>query len=1277
MLRVPASLATSLALFLPGVASAATLNVGPTRTYATITAAINASNAGDTIQVDAGLYRESLTISQDLIFIGVGGSASTEIRGTNTAIAIRDAAVEFHGFEVTNTTTGQGFNVDNGATVLLDDVFVHDQDNTGTVVGGGAFGGGVYVHNSQIEIVDCVFDRNQAREAGGHLFVIGDSSATVTASQFLDGKAGAGGAIGVLQSTLTVDGSTFDGNLSSSTGGAIQGNGASATVVSNSTFTNNQTAGGNAGAGGAGAFTESGTRATFVDSTFLANSARTNGGALYGSGVTLSTDGDVFESNQAGNDGVAVHVAGSGAYASLGDTFRYQGAGNGHFGGGIFAAGQVTVTVDGATFLENAANRGGAIAYVGGSNLSVLDSTFDTNSAVARGGAIDYAPTSGSLSSALVISGGRFVGNLVTATNNTSNGGAVYGTVGNVNIAGTDFTDNRASYGGAVFGSLLTTFTAAGATFCANDATAGSGGAVNVQAMAGRVDVHNVVFAENTATSQGGGMFLGAAPNTAVVNNTFAGNRATTNGGAVYYSTANVAFKNNIVRGSGGNGVSANVLGSPSLTYSDWYTNTPAHTGDALAAFALNATNLVGIDPGLGVWSQDGDCTNDDFRPRFNAPVVNAGDPALQDPDKSRSDIGAFGGPFANQALYVDADGDTFFALFDCDDSDKQVYPGAAEYCNGLDDDCDSLIDEIGAVDAKTVFADADGDGFGNGAMSTIACAANGYVVDKTDCNDAVASINPGAPEVCNLRDDDCDGNADEAPATGEQTWFTDGDGDGFGDPTTALVACFAPAGAVLSGNDCDDALATVHPGAAEVCNLRDDDCDGTVDVGVASGVTVYLDADGDGYGDAKGVVIACSLQAGYAAGPGDCDDGNASVSPGAAERCDGVDDDCDGLVDESAVDAASWYVDVDGDGFGDDTTVSLACAQPLGRVALGGDCKDVDAAYHPGATESCSGAQDFNCDGSVGSADADGDGFQACNDCDDADKTVNANGVEVCDGRDNNCNGLFDEPGATDAVEWYADVDADGYGDAATGQVGCAAPSGFVAVDGDCDDRDAGFHPNAFESCSSGLDNNCDGSTGRVDADGDGTFACEECDDSDPAVYPGADELCDGLDNDCDGALDEDGALFGPAWYADADGDGFGNADASQQSCGAPDGHVADGTDCDDQNALANPDAPEIWYDGEDEACDGGSDDDHDGDGRDALVAGGQDCDDRDPTVYAGAEDLAGDGVDQDCSGADGPVVVDDIVVRGGCNCDTNNPSPVYAPWVLLAGLFLRRRAR
>lgn len=106
-----------------------------------------------------------------------------------------------------------------------------------------------------------------------------------------------------------------------------------------------------------------------------------------------------------------------------------------------------------------------------------------------------------------------------------------------------------------------------------------------------------------------------------------------------------------------------------------------------------------------------------------------------------------------------------------------------------------------------TYYQDADVDGFGNLAMSQVSCvgAPSGYVTDNTDCNDANAGINPGATEICNNVDDDCDGSTDEG---------FDADGDGF----------------TICNGDCDDNNASVYPGAAEVCNGIDDNCNGLTD---------------------------------------------------------------------------------------------------------------------------------------------------------------------------------------------------------------------------------------------------------------------------------------------------------------------------------------------------------------------------------------------------------------------------------------------------------------
>src|SRR5262245_31600082 len=113
-----------------------------------------------------------------------------------------------------------------------------------------------------------------------------------------------------------------------------------------------------------------------------------------------------------------------------------------------------------------------------------------------------------------------------------------------------------------------------------------------------------------------------------------------------------------------------------------------------------------------------------------------------------------------------------------------------------------------------------------------------------------------------------------------------------------------------------------------------------------------FADADGDGHGNATAWATACSAPSGYVAAAGDCDDTNVAIHPGADEVCNDADDDCDGSIDVGAIDATVSYVDLDGDGFGDDATTVTRCATPIGHVDVGGDCDDRDAAVHPEATE-------------------------------------------------------------------------------------------------------------------------------------------------------------------------------------------------------------------------------------------------------------------------------------------------------------------------------------
>ena len=239
----------------------------------------------------------------------------------------------------------------------------------------------------------------------------------------------------------------------------------------------------------------------------------------------------------------------------------------------------------------------------------------------------------------------------------------------------------------------------------------------------------------------------------------------------------------------------------------------------------------------------------------------------------------------------------------DCDDANPQSSPASYEICDGTDNDCDGTVDND-PLDATDWYADADGDGYGDASSSTTSCdAPTGFVADFSDCDDASAAVSPGATEACDGTDNDCDGATDEADAYDTSTWYTDADGDSYGDSSSSTIACSQPGGNVLLAGDCNDADSAINPGAAEVCDGIDNDCNGTADGSDASDATNwYLDGDSDGYGLDTSTVAACSQPGGYVAVGGDCDDADSATSPGATEACDAVDNDCNGLVDDQAL---------------------------------------------------------------------------------------------------------------------------------------------------------------------------------------------------------------------------------------------------------------------------------------------------------------------------------------------------------------------------------------
>jgi hypothetical protein len=453
----------------------------------------------------------------------------------------------------------------------------------------------------------------------------------------------------------------------------------------------------------------------------------------------------------------------------------------------------------------------------------------------------------------------------------------------------------------------------------------------------------------------------------------------------------------------------------------------------------------------------------------------------------------------------------------DCDDSRSEVNPAAIEACNGLDDDCDEEQDE--GLRELLFFLDGDSDGFGNpeADLGTTSCAAPaGFVDNGFDCNDEDATIHPDATEVCDGGiDNDCDDRADDLDVTLDlstaPTHYLDDDGDSYGDPDVFVTLCLAPGASFVSNaDDCDDADVDVNPGAAEVCNRIDDDCDQRIDdsdsdIRERDQSTWYADADGDGYGDPDPATatLACWQPWFYVTNTDDCDDENPFLGP-----------------------PAPWVRDRDGDGFGSGTPSAADCTPPGADyvlLALGLDCND----------NAATGATSYPANPLTG----------------------DPAGNEICDGNDNDCDTLID--GQDDSLDlndpltltFYRDADGDTFGDEDLEILACNQPPGFVA-----DDRD--------------------------------------CDDADRFVNPNGNEVCDGVDNDCDRAVDDQDPSVDPAsaltWYADFDGDSFGDDAQTRVSCVEPPFYDATGGDCDDTDEFAYPGAPETCNDGIDQDCDG-----------------------------------------------------------------------------------------
>ncbi len=425
------------------------------------------------------------------------------------------------------------------------------------------------------------------------------------------------------------------------------------------------------------------------------------------------------------------------------------------------------------------------------------------------------------------------------------------------------------------------------------------------------------------------------------------------------------------------------------------------------------------------------------------------------------------------------------------------------------------------------------------GVLGTATCMADGTYAACRCAMPGDASVPPDASRDAGRPDGGRDaGTPDGGPPL---DCATDDDGDGF-----VSAACCSATAPIVCGPDCNDMDRNVHPGAVDRpplgCDLVDNDCDGVTDETCPCVTGETRDCGTEpalrGVGVCRAGTQTCAL--------GMFSSACIGVVDPVEERCNSLDDDCDGVLDEHVL--RTFYRDADGDGRGVMSEAMQACAVPEGYSMYGDDCDDTMPGVHPAVPE-------------------------------------------VCNGIDDDCDGMTDE---SLTGFFYRDADGDGFGTPGMTISACSAPPGYARIDRDCDDTRAAVHPGAVEICD-GLDNNCDGmiDPGCMCLDG-ATRACAQpgvCAAGSETCAGGAwgacsispvIEVCDGEDDDCDGSIDEELTTL---CYPDADMDGFGEG-AGVRRCACAAGEVAIGGDCDGASTSVHPGATELCN-GVDDDCD------------------------------------------------------------------------------------------
>jgi len=495
----------------------------------------------------------------------------------------------------------------------------------------------------------------------------------------------------------------------------------------------------------------------------------------------------------------------------------------------------------------------------------------------------------------------------------------------------------------------------------------------------------------------------------------------------------------------------------------------------------------------------------------------------------------------------------------DCNDDDGDINPDAIEINDGIDNDCDGEIDEdpasgVNAGEARYLDFNL---------VEGVACL---YPVETLDrltyaaispdlfnqselCGTCIKVTGPEGSAVFKIVDQigDCEGiNCGLNDLDLSYEGF-----DLIGDPVQGIIPIswtIVPCtndkdedGWTVEQGDCNDENSAIYPGAQEICDGVDNDCDGTTDEGCAvenclSKVTDFLNCMESNCTELDDFACANSQCAAELNLAFQCLDLNCIVAIMGNEESLPFDGTWTAAMKAEYFIAQCGSQDEDGDDY----------------APYEGDCNDGDDTVYPGAQETCGDGIDQDCDGTDAvCGDNDGDGYSPeMGDCDDNDIERHPGAEELCNGIDDNCDEIVDNV-SPDGHTWYEDSDGDGYGNPATSTVTCDPSSDWTMDNYDCNDNDDNVYPGAQEICGDGIDQDCSG----------GDLACDEDEDG----IPDDDDNCPGLANPGQEDGDEDGIGdvcdncpdIANADQADTDGDGIGDACEVQEYISIPPGYT------------------------------------------------------------------------------------------------------------------------